>query len=88
MPCTVPTVLAREGLRFFFYSNESNEPMHIHVDKGSGVGKIWLEPTLEVAYMQGFSPAEARKIMHIVSHNIVSFKNEWREHIFLMCIIQ
>jgi hypothetical protein len=26
----MPTVLLLNGFRFFFYSNENNEPVHIH----------------------------------------------------------
>lgn len=29
----MPTVLFVNGFRFFFYSNENNEPVHIHVLK-------------------------------------------------------
>jgi hypothetical protein len=32
----VPTVLRERGFRFFFWSNESNEPPHIHVQSGDG----------------------------------------------------
>lgn len=30
----MPTVLYFYGWRFFFYSNEGNEPIHIHAEKG------------------------------------------------------
>ncbi len=42
----MPTVLRKDGFKFFFYSNE-HEPKHIHVLKGSGFAKIDLV-TLEV----------------------------------------
>jgi hypothetical protein len=47
----MPTVLLLKGLRFFFYSNENSEPIHIHVTKGGAEGKIWLEPVIEIAYL-------------------------------------
>ncbi|RIK41307.1 MAG: hypothetical protein DCC55_12365 [Chloroflexi bacterium] len=31
-----------DGYRFFFYSNERNEPPHMHVWKGGSESKIWL----------------------------------------------
>jgi hypothetical protein len=43
----MPKLLLLKGLRFFFYSNENNEPVHVHIMKGSAEGKIWLEPSLE-----------------------------------------
>lgn len=46
----MPTVLLINGFRFFFYSNENDEPMHIHVKKGNADGKIWLEPQIEIAF--------------------------------------
>lgn len=36
----MPTVLRIGPYRFFFYSNENDEPMHIHVLKRSSSGKI------------------------------------------------
>jgi hypothetical protein len=29
----MPAVLRIKGYRFFFFSNEGNEPIHIHVEK-------------------------------------------------------
>jgi hypothetical protein len=40
----MPTVLYLQGWRLFFYSNESNEPVHIHAVKGSAECKYWLYP--------------------------------------------
>lgn len=40
----MPTVLTVEGFRFFFYSNENDEPPHVHVEKAEGTAKIWLSP--------------------------------------------
>jgi len=31
----MPTVLRIEGFRFHFYSDEGNEPPHIHVEYGA-----------------------------------------------------
>jgi hypothetical protein len=38
----MPTLLRVEGFRFFFFSNEGQEPPHVHVSKGDGVAKLWL----------------------------------------------
>jgi hypothetical protein len=32
----MPTVFTKEGFRFHFYSNERNEPPHIHVTGEGG----------------------------------------------------
>jgi hypothetical protein len=30
----MPTVLREQGFQFYFYSHETTEPPHVHVDKG------------------------------------------------------
>ncbi|MBV8847137.1 MAG: DUF4160 domain-containing protein [Bryobacterales bacterium] len=40
----MPTVLYVKGWRFHFYSNEGNEPMHVHAIKGDAECKYWLYP--------------------------------------------
>lgn len=35
----MPTVLVLDGYRLFFYSNENDEPAHIHVEEGEAIGK-------------------------------------------------
>lgn len=76
----MPTVFTVQGFSFFFWSNESDEPLHIHVEKGDAEGKIWLEPGLELAYMHGFTPKEKKKILEIVSKRILTIKQKWNEH--------
>ncbi len=76
----MPTLLVYKGLRFFFYSNENNEPAHIHVTKGSANGKIWLEPALQLHYLIGFTSAEEKDILDVVKANENNFKNRWHEY--------
>ena len=40
----MPTILFVQGWRFYFYSNEGNEPMHVHTVKGDAECKYWLHP--------------------------------------------
>lgn len=49
----MPTVMQIGRYRFFFYSNESQEPAHIHVRAGEDEAKFWLEPVL-LAFNHGF----------------------------------
>lgn len=44
----MPKILFKKGFNFFFYSNENNEPAHIHVSKGTADGKIWLEQLFQL----------------------------------------
>ena len=75
----MPTILNILGFRFFFYSNEGNEPPHIHVEKGEARGKYWLLPTKE-AYMEGFNTSERRKVSQIVEEYQDYFKKKWDEY--------
>ena len=75
----MPTLLLLNGIRFFFYSNENDEPIHVHVTKGDANGKIWLVPVIEVEYLFGFSSAEQKDIMEAVHANSENFKKKWNE---------
>ena len=76
----MPTLLLQDGYRFFFYSNENNEPAHIHVKKGDGEGKIWLEPALRIGWIHGFTNREENAILQIVNNFAEQFKTNWYEY--------
>ncbi|HJU31624.1 MAG TPA: DUF4160 domain-containing protein [Hyphomicrobiaceae bacterium] len=40
----MPTILRWNGYRFYFFSNERDEPPHMHIDKGGNSAKFWLLP--------------------------------------------
>ena len=76
----MPTVFYFNGVRFYFYSNENDEPMHIHVEKAGANGKIWLEPDVKIAFIHGFSGKETNQIVEIVENEIVTLRNKWNEY--------
>jgi hypothetical protein len=51
----MPTVLRIGSFRFHFYSDEGNEPPHIHVAAPDGECKFWLEP-ISLASNKGVDP--------------------------------
>ncbi len=54
--------------RFHFYSDEGNEPSHIHVETPDGECKFWLDP-VRLARNKGVSPQNIRQIeRHIFEH--------------------
>jgi Domain of unknown function (DUF4160) len=64
----MPTVTRSGPDRFYFYSDERDEPAHIHVDRDRQSAKLWLRPVL-VARNFGFSPRELGIIEGIVAGN-------------------
>ncbi len=61
----MPTVLRIGAFRFHFYSDEGNEPAHIHVENGDGECKFWLDPVV-LARSVNISPTDIRKIERMV----------------------
>jgi hypothetical protein len=64
----VPTLLIIDGFRFFFFSNESNEPPHIHIEKADDSGKFWLNP-INLAYSDGFSRPLLKRVHQLLKEN-------------------
>jgi len=76
----MPTLLVVEGYRFFFFSNERDEPPHVHVRRGGGLAKIWLEP-VRLAHSQGLHPAELRRARQLATEHEATFRERWHEHL-------
>jgi hypothetical protein len=65
----MPTILFINGWRFFFYSNEMNEPIHIHFQKGEKEGKFWLlrnEFEVKEAFTFKMNSKEKREVKKII----------------------
>ncbi|MFC1744299.1 DUF4160 domain-containing protein [Candidatus Riflebacteria bacterium] len=72
----MPTVHREGPFRFYFYSHETNEPPHIHVDRDDFSAKFCLNPVV-LSRNIGFSPKELRKIQGIVIENREMFEEAW-----------
>lgn len=75
----MPTVLRKDGFRFFFFSNERVEPPHIHIELGEGYAKFWLEPIV-LSYSVGFTSRQLSKLRNLVEENQELFKESWHDH--------
>ena len=51
-----------------FYSQEPNEPPHVHVDRDKASCKVWLGP-VALASSLGFKANELREVERLVSSN-------------------
>jgi hypothetical protein len=77
----MPTVLMVSGWRFFFYSNEGNEPVHIHCRKADAEAKYWLDiDSFEAveAHSYNMSPADTRTVRKIIFEHFDYIVAEWK----------
>jgi hypothetical protein len=75
----MPALLRVEGLRFFFYSSERHEPPHVHVEKGEGEAKLWLQP-IQLVYSYRLTPSELRRVRELTFQHQAMFVERWNEH--------
>ncbi len=74
----MPTVLRIGAFRFFFYSNEGLEPVHIHVQAGNKLAKFWLQP-VNLASSIGFSAKELNQLIGLVREHEALFLEAWND---------
>ncbi len=67
------------GHRFFFYSEERQEPPHIHVRSAESTAKFWLV-SVNLAESHGYNEVELRRIQGLVEDHRELFLREWHEH--------
>ncbi len=76
----MPTVLFIYGWRLFFYSNENNEPIHIHAQKGDIECKFWLfveEVEIKEAFSYNLTPTANREIKKIIYQHFDFIVEAW-----------
>ncbi len=76
----MPTILLILGWRLFFYSNEGNEPIHVHCQKGDMECKYWLDRenyALEEAFSYNMNSRERREIRQIIFEHFVYIEQQW-----------
>jgi hypothetical protein len=75
----MPTIDRWGPYRAFFYSNEGNEPAHVHARAGGKEAKFWLHD-LSVAINAGFPPHEIADIIRHLRQNRDDLMSAWHEH--------
>jgi len=75
----MPTVIKIKGYRFFFFSMEGNEPIHIHVEQAERYAKFWLDP-VQLVKSDGFRSSELSEIRKLVEENRELIKESWDEY--------
>ena len=76
----MPTIPGIPGpYRFFFYSLDCIEPVHVHIERDRDSCKFWLEP-LALAANRGFSAKELNRIRGLIDEYKGAIRNAWDEH--------
>lgn len=75
----MPTLLDKDGFKFFFYANE-HLPRHVHVVKADGYAKIELFSLQATEnYMK---PADLKKALAIAEQYRFEFGRKWDEYFY------
>jgi len=72
----MPTVMRLKKYRLFFFSNERNEPRHIHIESGGSYAKFWLEP-VDLESSVGYKSIELAEIRKLIQENMLFLKARW-----------
>ena len=72
----MPTVLRVGRYRFFFYSNEGQEPPHIHVEAAENGAKFWLAP-ISLASNHGFRGRDLSEIERLIRDHETELLEAW-----------
>ena len=76
----MPTILFVMGWRFYFYSNEMNEPIHIHCRKAEKESKYWIDrENFDVieAYSYNMNNRDKRQVKKIIFEYFEQIELEW-----------
>jgi hypothetical protein len=79
----MPTILYILGWRLFFYSNEGNEPIHVHAEKAEMECKYWLlvdKFEIEEANSFNLNPSSRREIRKIIFEHFDLIVDSWNKH--------
>lgn len=75
----MPTVLRIGRFRFYFFSNEGQEPPHIHIKAGEDQAKFWLDPIM-LATNYGFAARELNEIARIIAEHQTELVEAWNDY--------
>jgi hypothetical protein len=79
----MPTIVYIFGWRLFFYSNEGNEPIHIHAEKADMECKFWIleeEVELKEAYAYNLNQKDRKEIKKIIYQHFDLIVESWYKY--------
>ncbi|MEI8372960.1 MAG: DUF4160 domain-containing protein [Planctomycetota bacterium] len=72
----MPIVLRAKGYRVSFYEADLEEPPHVHVRKGSGEAKFWLDPIV-LSRSRGYREHELNEIARLLDDHRNEILEAW-----------
>ncbi len=82
----MPTIIYINGWRLFFFSNEGNEPIHVHAEKGGMACKYWLlqsDRKIQLSWSYGMNSKDRRAVESIILDNFDLILWFWEKHFYL-----
>lgn len=82
----LPSLFSVSGYKIFFWSNENNEPIHVHISKGKlspNATKVWLTKNGGCILANNGShipDKELRELMDFISAQFFYICAEWKKH--------
>ncbi len=80
----LPTLFKLWGYLIYFWSNEGQEPIHVHIAKGTpkhNDTKVWVGPIVRLAHNKGDIPAkDLRRLLRFIAQNKEEIAEEWNRH--------
>ena len=75
----MPTVLRIGPYRFFFYSSDKEEPVHVHIEREDNIAKVWLDP-VRLQNSGGFKRSEINRILLIINEHQYELLEAWNDY--------
>ena len=74
----MPTIFRDGPYRFFFYSGDKDEPIHVHIVRDDKIAKVWLDP-IRLQSSGGFSRAEISNILNVIENKRDTIMEAWND---------
>lgn len=81
----MPSIFEFSGYKIYFWSNENNEPIHVHISKGKPIAKstkVWLTKSGNCILANNNSRIPSKdlsEIMEIIASNHFFIVAKWKE---------
>lgn len=82
----MPNLFETLGYKIYFWSNENNEPIHVHISKGKPAGnstKVWLTKSggcIVANNNSNIPTSDLNKIKEALSYNYFFILSKWKEY--------